>query len=307
MATSIDTFIGTLSFFGRLSDELTREVIPPRDYRVRVPGVSVPSLAEAQYKSDGFFCFQDLKVSATGYQLEMTSPLYQPRSFLKTLPTSAPVELTYGGEDEVYVLIKTVNGGGKTVGFDKIPFLTPVPKGTPVIGEGGFATTVRETLEGVDVATASLESVAGLLPGQLLRMVRSRSLLAKPGPYYPFPPGTTRVHVKVVEDAPGQATLGSAQLLLQSVETVAPVGTVVDGVEIKTVTLPGPTPLILGTGRDLETRTDARGQAVFFFPGHWPITTCVVAVTAAGHASKTVTLALTAKQRTLATVKLTPV
>ncbi len=187
MATSIDTFIGTLSFFGRLSDELTREVIPPRDYRVRVPGVSVPSLAEAQYKSDGFFCFQDLKVSATGYQLEMTSPLYQPRSFLKTLPTSAPVELTYGGEDEVYVLIKTVNGGGKTVGFDKIPFLTPVPKGTPVIGEGGFATTVRETLEGVDVATASLESVAGLLPGQLLRMVRSRSLLAKPGPYYPFP------------------------------------------------------------------------------------------------------------------------
>lgn len=308
MAASTDTFTGTLSFFGRLSDELTREVIPPRDYRMRVPGASVPALAEAQYKSDGFFCFQDLKVSATSYQLEMTSTLYQPRSFLKSLPSPAPVEVSYGGEDEVYVLIKTVNGGAKTVGFDQIPFVPPVPKGAAVIGEGGFATTMKEPLEGVDVATASLDSAAGLLPGQFLRMVRSQSLLAKPGPYYPFPLGTTRVHVKVVQDAPGEEPLGSAQLLIQSVETVAPVGTVVDGVELKTVTLPGPGPtLILGTSRDLETRTDARGQAVLFFPGNWPLTTCAVAVSAAGHVSKTVNLALIANQRTLATVKLTPV
>jgi hypothetical protein len=308
VAASTDTFTGTLSFFGRLSDELTREVISPRDYRMRVPGLSVPALAEAQYKSDGFFCFQDLKVSATSYQLEMTSALYQPRSFLKSLPTPAPVEISYGGEDEVYVVIKTVNGGGKTVTFDKIPFLPPVPKGAPVIGEAGFATTMRETLEGVDVTTASLDNIVGLAPGQLLRMVRSRSLLAKPGPYYPFPPATTRVHVKVVEDAAGEEPLGSAQLLIQSVETVAPVGTVVDGVELKTVTLPGPGPtLILGTGRDLETRTDARGQAVLFFPGNWPLTTCAVAVSAAGHVSKAVNLALIANQRTLATVKLAPV
>ena len=36
-------------------------------------------------------------------------------------------------------------------------------------------------------------------PGQILRIVRSTSLLAKPGPYYPFTTPTTRVHVKVVE------------------------------------------------------------------------------------------------------------
>jgi hypothetical protein len=308
VAASSDRFTGTLSFFGRLSDELTREVILPRDYRVRVAGVSTAAQAEAQYKSDGFFCFHDLEVSATNYQLEMTSSLYQPRSLLKSLPTPDPVEITNAGEDEVYVLIKTVNGGAKTVGFDRIPFVPPVPKGAPVIGEGVFATTMREALEGVDVATASLDSIAGLAPGQLLRMVRSRRLLAKPGPYYPFPSEVTRAHVKVVEDAPGEEPLGSARLLIQSVETVAPVGTVVGGVEIKTVTLPGPAPtLILGTSRDLETRTDVRGQAVLFFPGHWPITTCAVAVSAPGHVGKTVNLALIANQRTLASVKLTPV
>jgi hypothetical protein len=193
------------------------------------------------------------------------------------------------------------------VGFDKIPFLPSVPKGAAVIGEGGFTTTLKETLEGVDAGTATLDSITGLSPGQLLRMVRSQSLLAKPGPCYPFPPRVTRVHVKVVEDTPGEAALGSAQLVIQSVETVAPAGTVVGGLEVKTVTLPGPGPrLVLGTSRDLETRTDARGQAVLFFPGDWSITTCAVAVSAAGHVSKTVNLALVAAQRTLATVKLTP-
>ncbi len=306
MAATADTFTGTLSFFGRLSDELTREVVLPRDFRVRVAGVGA-ARAEAQYKSDGYFCLQDLKVAAASYQLEMSSSLYQPRTFLKSLPTPAPVELSYGGEDELYVVVKTVNGGAKTVGFDKIPFLPTVPKGAPVIGQGGFATTMREALEGVDAVTASLDSVAGLLPGQLLRMVRSRSLLAKPGPYYPFPAGTTRVHVKVVQDAPGEEPIGSALLLVQSLESVAVAGTLVDGVEIKTVTLPGPAPqLVLGTGRDLETRTDARGQAVLFFPGHWPITTCAVTVSAAGHVTKTVNLTLTAAERTLASVKLVP-
>jgi hypothetical protein len=308
VAASADTFTSALSFFGRLSDELTREVILPSDYRVRVSGASMTAPVQAQYKSDGFFYFQDLKVSAANYQLDLRSSLYQPRSFLKSLPTPAPVEISYAGEDEVYVLIKTVNGAGKTVGFDKIPFVPPVPKGAPVIGQGAFTTTMAETLEGVDVATASLDSITGLMPGQLLRMVRSRRLLAKPGPYYPFPSDTTRAHVKVVEDAPGEEPLRSARLLIQSVETVAPVGTVVGGVEIKTVTLPGPAPtLILGTSRDLETRTDARGQAVLFFPGQWPITTCAVLVSAAGHVSKTANLTLIAKQRTLAAVKLTPV
>jgi hypothetical protein len=307
MAAIADTWDGALSFFGRLCDELTREVVLPSDFRVAVTGVSPASRGQAEYKADGFFCFQGLLASVTPYAIEMTSAHYQPRSFLMGLPATTPVEIAYGGEDEVYVLLKTVNAATKTVGFDKFPFLPRVLAGALVIGEGGFSSTLKENLEGVDVVTATLDSVTGLAAGQLLRIVRSQGLLAKPGPYYPFPALTTRVHVKVVEDTPGEAPLGAAQLAVQTVETIAPVGTLVGGVEVKTVALPGPGPtLVLGTARDLRARTDARGQAVLFFRGDWPLTTCTVGVSAAGYVTKTVNLALLAAQRTLATVKLTP-
>ncbi len=307
MALGADSFDRTLSFYGRFCDEFTREVVLPAAYRVRISAASPASLVEAHYKADGYFCFEDLKVSATSYTIEMTSPLYQPRSFQKSLPTPMPVEIAYGGEDEVYLVLETVNTSTKTVGFEKIPFLPRVAKGAQVIGEAGFTTTLAESLEGVDVIAASLNSVTGLAVGQLLRVVRSQNLLSKPGPYYPFPSLATRVHVKVVEDTPAETPLSSAQLLVQSLETIAPTGTVVGGVEVKTVTLPGPGPvLVLGTVRDLETRTDPRGQAVLFFRGDWPLTTCAVTVSAAGYVSKTASLPLVAAQRTLATVKLVP-
>lgn len=300
-----DTLTSTLSFFGRLTDELRRETVGPSEYRALIPD---PERLAFQ-KPDGFFVFQNLKPSATDYTIRISGARYQARTLQKSLPGPAPVEVTFPGEDDFYLGIKSVNAVAKTVTFDKVPFVHRLPRNAPVFGEGAFTTTLAEDLEGVDITTAQLTSVAGLAAGQLLRIVRSRALVARPGPYYPFPAGLTLLHVKVVEDAPGEKPLDQALLRLTTLNTLVPVSAVVGGITLKRIALPAPPNpiLVLGPQRDLETLSDARGQAVLFFPGHWALTAAQIEVSHAGHVTKVASLALSAGQRGLASVKLLPV
>jgi hypothetical protein len=54
-----DNFTGNLSFFGRLADEITREVIPCKSFTVSIQNHRAVPL----YKEDGFFVFSDLEHS----------------------------------------------------------------------------------------------------------------------------------------------------------------------------------------------------------------------------------------------------
>ncbi len=309
MATLPDTRDARLSFFGRFTDDIKRDVLRPDEFRVDFgPAPRQPAPA-ASYKQDGYFVFQNLKVSATDYEVRFESPLYQRRSFLHDLPTAAPVELTYPAEDEIYLSIKTVTPATKRVGFAAIPFLPRILAGAQVRGQGAFTTTLKQNLEGLDVVTADLNSVAGLAPGQLLRVIRSTGLLAKPGPYYPFPDGTTTVLAFKVTDLTSGAAIEGAAAQIQKLNTLTPASTVVGGVTLRHVTLPTPPPglvAVLGPNRDLATVSDARGQAVFYFPAQWPLTSVELGLTAAGHLPKTMTLAVAAGQRSFAPIALTP-
>lgn len=305
MAVLSDNITSTLSFFGRLTDALRRETVGPSEYRAVLAGLE----KDAMRKPDGYFVFQNLKPSPVDYAIRISGSAYQERGFKRNLPTPDPVELAFPGEDEFYLGIKSVNAAANTVVFDKVPFLHRIAKGSRVSGQAGFISALAEDLQGVDATTAKLASVAGLAPGQLLRILRSRSLLAKPGPYYPFPPGSTLLHVKANEDMPGESALEGALIRIQSLNGLAPATTVVDGLALRHLTLPAPPNpiLVLGPQWELETRSDSRGQAVFHFPGHWPLSAVQIEVSHPGHVSKVVPLALVAGQRTLAAVKLVPV
>lgn len=299
----IDSIGSRLSFFGRVADDFRREPASPGEYRMALRSPAI----EALYKQDGHFVFSDLPPSAAPYALRLLDGLYQGRELSKALPSAAPVEVAYDGEDEVYVFVKTVNGGTRQITFDAIPFLPVVRRGASVIGESGATTTLFEDLAGVDVTTATLASVAGVSAGDLLRIVRSRCLRAKAGPYYPFPAGTTIVYVRVVEDSVEEPPLGGATAHLAQVNGAAPASTAVGGVVLRHVTIAGPTVKpVLGTSADLDAFTDGRGNAVFYFPGHWALSALQIAISQPGYTPATTPVALTAGRPVSVKVKLAP-
>jgi hypothetical protein len=56
------------------------------------------------------------------------------------------VELTFPGEDELCLTVKSVNSGSRQVIFDALPHPPPVARGAAVLGVGGFSTTLDADL-----------------------------------------------------------------------------------------------------------------------------------------------------------------
>jgi hypothetical protein len=297
-----DTLTSRLSFFGRIADDLSREPVPSRNYRI---GLEQPWL-EASYRSDDYFVFPDLKVSAQAYRFRLESSRYQARHFQQSLPTATSVELAFDGEDEFVLTITAVNVASNQVTFDNVPFLPQIRRGSAVLGEAGFLGALKEDLGGVDVGSASLVSVVGLSAGGLLRIVRSRSLVAKPGPYYPFPPGTTLLAIRVVEDGPAEPPVPLVRTMLKKVNGLTLGATSVAGLQLHHVTLPAGQRVMLGQDKDLESVSDDRGNIVLYFAGHLLITSLEVELALLGYAPKTVQLPITAAKRNSVTLKLVP-
>ena len=294
-----DALSSTLAFFGRITDDLRREPAAAGDYRVLLKSPAV----EALYKQDGHFVFLDLAPSASAYEFTLLDGLYQGRKFEQTRSSAPPVELTYDGEDEIYVFVSAVNAAAKQITFDAIPFLPVARAGATVLGAGGVSTTLAEDLAGVDVTSAVLASVTGITPGALLRVVRSHCLRAKAGPYYPFPPGITGLRLRVVDGGTG-APIAGAKAHLAKVNGVAPTSTTVAGAVLWHVSL-GAQSLVLGNDSDLDVFTEGRGNAVFYFDGQFAITSLALAVSADGYLPLAVVLSLTAGAVASSTVNLT--
>ena len=298
-----DVFSESLSFFGRVTDALTRDLIFAPEYQVRLKRPAV----EASYKPDGYFVFQALNPAAPQYQIALSGGRYQTREFPQISAPSGPVELGFAGEDELHVVVKTVSSTHAS--FDAIPFVPRIAKGAMVLGEGGFTSTLKTPLGGVGLSTVPLDSTAGLASGQLLRIVRSSCLLAKPGPYYAFPQGTTLLGLKTVERTTLATPLAGVRVRILQVNGQLPTTTTVSGLSLHHASMPGAVTktVVLGTEGDLETRSDARGLAVLFFPGHWPLTTLRLELSCDGFVSQVLNAEVTAGQRTSITARLVPV
>ena len=298
----VETQTSRLSFFGRIADDLTRQVLLPTDTAVSLE----EGRREALIKADGHFAFADLEPSAANYRIHIGARSYQDRVILQALPTSAPVQVMLPGEDELYVLITSVAAPQKRVTFEQITFVAPIEAGAVVIGEGGFTTTLAEALEGQKVTFAVLSTVAGLAAGQMLRIVRSPDLLLRPGPYYPFPIDATVFAVKVVASDPLQTALSNAGIAITGINGTAPTVTDVGGLQLSRFNLGGNPPgSVILDDNDRNTVTNDRGDAVFYFPGSKPITTIDVTVSKLGYQTAARSINVTANARSFQSIALT--
>ena len=290
-----ESFQADLSFVGRARDAWTGDPLGESDYSVALLAPPI----EALRKRDGYFVLQGVKPSAVPYRFRFSSARYQPREFSEALPAAGSRTLAFAGEDELHLSVRSVLPGSHQIGFERIPVLPRIRQGARVLGEGAFATTLKADLSGVDVAAATLETVSGLAPGQFVRIVRSADLLARPGPYYAFPAGTTVLAVRVVEALDPSTPVAGARLRLVRVNGKPIAKRAVAGVDLQHVLLDAPaTPLILGTAAQLDSVTDMRGNAVFAFPGHWPLSALELEIAHPQRAARTRSVAVQAGGRT---------
>jgi len=295
-----ETTVTRVSAYGRFADDLTRVTIPPWSFGV----VTAENTKRAKKKPDGYFVFTDLTPAPTSYTLAVQADGYQLRSLDITLPTLAAVEVSLPAEDELFVLVTGVNVGNNQASFAALPFVPVIRSGAQVSGEGGFTAVLQEDLEGTGATFVTLDSVAGLAPGEALRIARTTRLILKPGPYYAFGPGATLVVFKVVENTTAAEPIPNADIVIDRVDGNALGTRNVGGVQLHTATLASTAIHLLGPGRTVHTSTNARGDAVFYYGPTPAITSLRVTVNKTGYMSKTDTVTLAPGQRTPRTVSL---
>ncbi|MEP7305174.1 MAG: hypothetical protein ABJA98_06620 [Acidobacteriota bacterium] len=291
-----------LAFFGRLADDLTRRPLRPGDMTVTVAGDHRSTLL----KGDGHFAVVDLQPSATDYQIQIGGPAYQTRTVAKALTAAAPVPVTFAGEDELYVVLGGAPTPQNRISFEPLAFVPTVEAGASVIGQGGFTATLAEPLEGRNVNSAVLSTVAGLVAGQLLRIVRSPNLLLRPGPTYAFPSDVTVVVVHVVENDPAEPALAGATLAISKINGAGPIGATVGGLPLSRFALGGTAVVsVVLDDEDRAASSNDRGDAVFYFSGEKALTSLAIDVSKAQYQPAAVTMNVTANARNVQKVSLT--
>jgi hypothetical protein len=298
MTTAVEVRTTRVSFHGRVADELTRQSLSARRFSAALTG----HRQRALLKDDGHFVFVNLPASPPPYEIELSGREFQSRTLTASLPAAPPLEVQAPGEDELPVLIAAVDVAQSRVTFSAVTFLPVIRAGATVLGPGAFSTTLAQDLEGSSADEAILQSVAGLAPGDPLRIVRSARLMLRPGPAYPYPAGTTIAAFRVGEATADNPPLPDALLQITTVDA-APLSTVsAGGLTLFTANLG--VPLMLGPTAARETRTNSRGEGVFYFPGNTPITSLTVSVALAGYVAQNVTLPIEAQQRRFLSVQL---
>ncbi|MBN1181692.1 MAG: hypothetical protein JXB49_05340 [Bacteroidales bacterium] len=295
-----ETFESNVSFYGRLVDDLTREIIPYKAFQVFLKG----SKKKPLYKEDGYFVFSGLKKSSDDYEFHITSNYYQTRIIKKDL-TSDFIELTFDGEDELYVIIKDVpDSTGNKVTFNKITFLKSIPNESLVIGQNGFSSKLIETIEGEDVDYALLESVSGLDPGDILRFIRSNNIVMRADPYYHFKKKATLLVLKFIENNLNEIPINSVKVEIKKVNDISINNTPLGNLELKTVQFAGNT-LILGNTNDITTYSNSRGDIIYYYSPDTVITKLTLSITKDGYIPITDDFIITANVRTAITIALT--
>ncbi|HEX8475995.1 MAG TPA: hypothetical protein VF666_18495 [Pyrinomonadaceae bacterium] len=259
-----DTRSRKVSLVGQVIEDVTYEGLEARRYAVELVG----SNRAPHYKDGGFFAFTG--VHPGEYTLRITGERLQPQQYKVTIPF-APLVFEQPGDNELVVLVKTattnMNGSipSHRITFDPIFLKRPIRAGAKVLAQG-LTTKLAADLEVGRVASAKLESIAGLVEGtSIVRIVRDKSIRMRFDPYlHAPPPELTNVAGKITSNVAPKKPLAQVKVRLVKVNDVNVALTNVAGVKIATVQLGGAT-IVLGSERDITASTNERGDYNLYF------------------------------------------
>lgn len=244
------------SLMGQVIEDLSYDGVDPQRLRVELVGVDKP----AWYKEGGFFAFNQLAPGP--YRVRISGERLQPQEFNVVLPLPDP-RVGRAGDDELIVIVKTVNASEGKITFDPVIIRRAIRVGAAARA-AGLTSKLAAGLEPGKVSGAKLESVTGLTVGAVLRLIRGHAVRLKFDPYFRLPPGWTHIVGRVEhKNIPGRVLPG-AQVRLKKVNGVDVQTGVVAGVAVATVDIAGKQ-VVLGTERDVKTVTNGRGDFNLYF------------------------------------------
>jgi hypothetical protein len=254
-----ERFVHRASLVGQAVEDLSYEPLAPGRFTAELVGTGL----RPQYKDGGWFVFSDLPPG--GGVLRLSGERLQPQSFAVILPFP-PLRLDRPGDNELVVIAATVEtvqraGGDELrITFDPVVLPRRIRTGARVLATG-FATRLAADLETGTVLSARLESIAGLNPGAVVRIVRERSVRLKLDPYATVPSGLCRITGRVTLPA----GVSTATVRLARLDGNAVTVQDVAGAGIATAQLSG-RERVIGTAADIAVSTDERGIYHLYFP-----------------------------------------
>jgi hypothetical protein len=292
----MDAIIQRASLIGQVIEDLTYETLSPQRYGAELMGAG----KSPQYKNGGYFVFSDL--ASGDYTLLISGERFQAQKYSVTIPIvitafgSPPSLDPYPifdpqGENELAVIVKTVNGGGSRITFDEVVLKKEIRSGSAVVASAFFA-NLSETLDVGKVSQARLTSVAGLGPGAIVRIIRDRSIRLKFDPYHRFESKLTSIAGNVVPQNFPEVPLEGARVRLTNVNGINVAVNDIAGAKIATIGA-GATGVVLGAEKDVITFTNQRGDYSFYFEGGKLTGNATLEVSLAGYQTQTGTIAIT--------------
>ncbi len=243
------------SLVGQVVEDLTFEPLDPGRLAAEMAG------RHARVKDGGFFVFADL--APGDYGLRLAGERLETQEIPVTLPF-APLRLARPGDNELLVTVASTDPAERRITFE--PALLPkrIPAGAAVLAAGVETRLAAELAAGPAVG-ARLESVDGLAPGMIVRIVRERSIRLRPDPYATLPSGLTRLVGRVTRAVPAGHPVAGATVRLRRLGAAEVEIRDVAGAAIAAIAVIEGTSRPLGTEGDVTARTNARGDYHLYF------------------------------------------
>ncbi|HEX8746393.1 MAG TPA: hypothetical protein VF717_04280 [Pyrinomonadaceae bacterium] len=278
----------TAALVGHVIEDQSFDGLSPAYFTAELIGPQTP---EPQYKSGGFFVFSNLL--AGDYTLRISGEQFQTEEFAVTLPFS-PLFLEAAGDDELPVVIRSLDNAASRIVFDALVLPKPFRVGSRVVS-ATFTGTLAAALEAGKVSSAKLNTLTGLAAGDIVRIVRDKSIRLRYGPYSALPPEFTRVvGTTVLQGTPARALEAVTVRITQVNGNNVAVNNVA-GVQIITAQISGKT-VVLGPERDTATRSNRSGDYNLYF-SRPDITSLTLEAARAGLQTATMTLAIAPNAR----------
>jgi len=269
---------------------------------------------EPQYKPEGFFVFSDLRDG--NYTLHLSGDWLQPEDIDISIPLSELI-IESAGDNELMVAVTSINGDG-TISFEPVRLNQLIRRGSRVLASG-LTTSLANSLDIGRITQARLESVAGLSDGDVVRIIRDKSVRMKFNPYYRFPRPVTQFAGKVTEEhvpvVPGEppTPIENAEAQLTEVNGTSVQLTDVQGVNVATVEIDGRI-VVLGVEKDIAAPVNQKGDYHIYFSREMflsdgtdndDLEEVTVQVVADGYSTETSTVSVQSGERTVINFQLT--